>query len=314
MNNNANQAIRALHGLKNLYKFEIMDVKTKTQLFDSIIMPILLYGSEIRGLQNVNNIDKIQMRFYNSILGLNKNTSNISVLCELGKFPLNITCKERLIKVWLKTVTNINCMKFDIYLYQKHETVYRSCKKWASKVKNLSYSLGLQYYWDYQNELNSDSFLYDFCVIKNRKREQYVQSFFVDINSNIRLAKYKLFKNVFEFETYLDILYPKARNILCKFRCSSHCLKIEKGRYLNIERSRRICDLWNLNTLEDEYHFLLACPRFRDLRQKYFKRYYYTWPSIHKFIALMNSKSPSVIKNISKFLIEAFDRRNTILA
>ena len=70
MNNNANQAIRALHGLKNLYKFEIMDVKTKTQLFDSIIMPILLYGSEIWGLQNVNNIDKIQMGFYKSILGL----------------------------------------------------------------------------------------------------------------------------------------------------------------------------------------------------------------------------------------------------
>ena len=65
---------------------------------------------------------------------------------------------------------------------------------------------------------------------------------------------------------------------------------------------------------EDEYHFLLACPHFRDLRQKYSKRYYYTWSSIHKFIALMNSKSPSVINNISKFLIEAFDRRNTILA
>ena len=112
------------------------------------------------------------MRFYKSILGLNKNTSNISVLGELGKFPLNITCKERLIKFWLKTVTNINCMKFDVYLYQKHETVNRSCINWASKVKNLLYSLGLQYYWDYQNELNSDSFLYDFCVIKNRLREQ----------------------------------------------------------------------------------------------------------------------------------------------
>ena len=67
-------------------------------------------------------------------------------------------------------------------------------------------------------------------------------------------------------------------------------------------------------TLEYEYHFLLACPRFRDLRQKYFKRYYYTWPSIHTFIALMNSKSPSVLMNISKFLIEAFERRNSILA
>ena len=80
-------------------------------------------------------------------------------------------------------------MKFDVYLYQKHETVNRSCKNWASKVRNLLYSLGLQYYWDYQNGLNGDSFLYDFCFIKNRIREQYVQSFFVDINSNIRLAK-----------------------------------------------------------------------------------------------------------------------------
>ena len=80
-------------------------------------------------------------------------------------------------------------------------------------------------------------------------------SFFVDINSNIRLAKYKLFKSVFEFEPYSDISYQKGRNILCKFTCSSHCLKIEKGRYWNIERCRRICDLCNLNTLEDECHF-----------------------------------------------------------
>ena len=48
------------------------------------------------------------MRFYKSILGLNKNTSNISVLGEVGKNPLNITCKERLIEFWLMTVTNIN--------------------------------------------------------------------------------------------------------------------------------------------------------------------------------------------------------------
>ena len=113
-------------------------------------------------------------------------------------------------------------MKFNIYRYQKHETVKRRSTNWASRVENLLYPIALQYCWGYQNESNSGYFLYDFCAIKNRIREQYIQTFFVDINSNIRLAKYKLFKIVFEFETYLDILYPKARNILCKFRCSSH--------------------------------------------------------------------------------------------
>ena len=65
--------------LTNLHKYEIMRVKSKIQLFESIIMSILFYGYEIWELQNVNNIDLIQMRFYKSVLGLNKNTSNNSV-------------------------------------------------------------------------------------------------------------------------------------------------------------------------------------------------------------------------------------------
>ena len=52
---------------------------------------------------------------------------------------------------------------------------------------------------------------------------------FVEINYYTILANYELFKGVFGFETYLVILHPKARNMFCKFRCSSHCLKIERG-------------------------------------------------------------------------------------
>ena len=41
---------------------------------------------------------------------------------------------------------------------------------------------------------------------------------------------------------------------------------VERGRYQNVERNGRICKNCNMNMVEDEYHFLLACPAYRDLQ------------------------------------------------
>ena len=55
----SNQAIRIMFGLKKMYKFELMDIASKLQLFDSVIIPILLYGCEIWGFNNISDIEKI---------------------------------------------------------------------------------------------------------------------------------------------------------------------------------------------------------------------------------------------------------------
>ena len=55
---------------------------------------------------------------------------------------------------------------------------------------------------------------------------------------------------------------------ISKIRMSSHNLKIEKGRYHNIERQSRLCVLCNLNDIEDEFHFILKCPLYYDLRER----------------------------------------------
>ena len=94
---------------------------------------------------------------------------------------------------------------------------------------------------------------------------------FADINSNNRLEKSNVFKLEFCYEKCLDVLFPKARNILAKFRCSAHNLMVEQGRFINVGRCNRICQFCNMNCIEDEYHFLLVCPVYRDLRHKYLK-------------------------------------------
>ena len=97
----------------------------------------------------------------------------------------------------------------------------------------------------------------------------------------IRLETYPLLKHDFIFEPYLDYIKEKRFRIaMTRFRTSSHDLFIEKGRYLNIERNQRTCNMCTGHMIE--FHFLLSCPAYSELRQTYMKRYYCTWPTIRK--------------------------------
>jgi hypothetical protein len=75
-------------------------------LFDHYtITPIALYGSEIWGILNMSEkqtkieiyiykdweCEKLNIKFCKYILGVNKKTTNLAVLAELGKFPIYIS-------------------------------------------------------------------------------------------------------------------------------------------------------------------------------------------------------------------------------
>ena len=51
--------------------------------------------------------------------------------------------------------------------------------------------------------------------------------------------------------------------LITRFRVSAHTLLIEKSRYHNTERDKRLCQMCDMNDVEDEYHFILKCPFIR---------------------------------------------------
>ena len=77
------------------FKRTHMDLCTKFSLFDRMVVPILLYASEVRGIYGYNGIDIIHMNFCRLVLGVRKQTVNAAVLGELGRFPLSILARER---------------------------------------------------------------------------------------------------------------------------------------------------------------------------------------------------------------------------
>ena len=75
-------------------------------------------------------------------------------------------------------------------------------------------------------------------------------------------------------------------------------------------RGERVCKKCILNELEDEFHFILVCPLYKDLRSLYIKRYYYNRPSMFKLVQLLSIKNKKALCNLSKFIIKALKLRS----
>ena len=100
--NLSEQASKALYALNNVFNDNVLLVQDKLKLFDSIILPILMYSSEIWGFCRSDDIEKVHLRFLKQILGVCKQTSNVAVYGELGRFPLFVLRKIRILKYWFK--------------------------------------------------------------------------------------------------------------------------------------------------------------------------------------------------------------------
>ena len=176
---------------------------------------------------------------------------------------------------------------------------------WAYQIKSMLDRIRLSNIWVQQFEITIP-----YNLIKQRISDMYKQSWYSSINNSNRLEMYSRFKHEFNMENYLDFIKEKKyRFALTRFRLSSHDLAIERGRYENIARIDRICVFCNSNFVESEYHFLLACPFYRELRQRFLKPYFGHWPTLHKFDDLMCKSNKTVILNLAKFIYFAFKSR-----
>jgi hypothetical protein len=89
------------------------------------------------------------------------------------------------------------------------------------------------------------------------------------------------FQKGVKFENYLNVIENYTlRTCLAPFRLSSHNLEIETG-YCGIVRETRLCKLCNQNVIENEYHLMFCCSKYRNLRIKYHCNVH--WPSKNIF-------------------------------
>ena len=91
---------------------------------------------------------------------------------------------------------------------------------------------------------------------------------------------------------------------------SSHRHEIDVDRWpkpVRIHVDQRMCTTYNI--LEDEFHFIMECCRYNDLRSAHIKRYFYMRPHMYKFLELVSSTNYSILKNLALCVKKAFKQR-----
>ena len=95
-------------------------------------------------------------------------------------------------------------------------------------------------------------------------------------STSSKLSFYHSFKDKFERESYLDLVKGTSRrHSTTQLRISAHDYEIERGRYKNIPRDKRICS-WcktsmGIEAVEDESHALFSCDLYEKHRIKTIK-------------------------------------------
>jgi len=95
---------------------------------------------------------------------------------------------------------------------------------------------------------------------------------------------------------------------------SSHRLFIETGRWrkpVSVPIQDRKCIV--CNKLEDEYHFVLECIHYSDLRKQLIPQNYYRRPNMYKFIELVNCGNINVLKKFAMYIERAFKHRSMLI-
>lgn len=295
------QAQKSLYALYRKIKNLNIPIDLQLKLFDSLVVPILLYGCEIWGFENKEIIEKIHLQFCKRILRVRNSTPNFMVYGELGRYPIEIIIKQRMLMYWNSLLTNSSKLSSIMYnlmlkLYNSNPTKFR----WISFIKSTLDHCGLSFIW--HDQIPFDKTLLK-STVKQKLVDQFIQNWFSLVNNSSRGKFYSIFKNEFCLESYLIKLNQNNRLYISKLRCCNIKFPIETGRWTGIPVEDRICRLCRTN-LGDEFHYLFNCKdsKVTEFRQKYIPSYYLKNPSEIKLKGMLSICHIQLYKNLSLFL------------
>ena len=255
------KSIRALFGLKRYIMRDSLSFGALLKLFDCLIKPVLLYVCQVivphtlltRSFINPPSIDKFfkdigndmyekfQLKFLKWACGVHRNTANVCVYGDSGRYPFTINAIKLAIDYFGRLQNApVNTLLHKAFIEQQSLSL-----DWYVNVSALinKYNVGIS---------NIPS-----INVSQRLNENFRNYWLNSINNSEKLTFYQSIKTLFQREDYLKVNIFTNRSSICKFRTSAHCLAVEQGRYTTPKtpRRERVCIycLFKLNNtvLED---------------------------------------------------------------
>ena len=208
------------------------------KLFDSCVAPILLYGCEVWGYENTDIIEKVHTKFCKFMFGVSKFSHNMPIYGELGRYPLSITIKQRMVCYWTRILKSNqhkpNKVMYDI-LYNLHcKDIHSS--GWIKCINTIFQNNGISYIWATQ-DFKVDSNNVHKCECDQFKQLWHSRITCDVIDSNNMM--YKTFKYSHGKEKYTEIFPEHFKKALFQFRMGTHKLPVNNSKHFNVPRADR---------------------------------------------------------------------------
>ena len=298
-----------------------LHLNTHMKLFDTLIRPILTYGSEVwlpnqylkQALPVTKLIDtipceKVHHNFCKRLLGVYKSCANALVRYELERLPLLFFVTIQTIKFWSHIVSKPR----ESLLYQSYLSEIENESPWIKFIKAALYNYNLSEYWHSQSPIPLN------CIhlIKREKKGFEFDKF------NTKFPQY-LHKQHEDDTTphptnYINFnIKGHIKRAIAKLRLQSNRLEIVSGRFTRPKTppELRICKSCK-DGVDDEKHFLLHCKLLSDLRTDLFDAIYGIYPifinlsDAEKIRLILHPHSDELATVIGTFIINAFKLRN----
>ena len=274
------KACRAFYAIRRkFYKLDI-PIRIWTKIFDSVIQPIALYGSEVWGPlthQDFTRWDKhpieaLHAELCRSILNIQRKTPTNACRAELGRYPLIINIKKTTLTFWL----HLKLSPQDTLSFQALQTQELNPQK--SPFCQLVLRLTDQITPSTVQPQTSTAFqpLIRVNQIIKLTKDAYLEHWTNQTKTQNKLNHYLALNHEYKLAEYLfTVRDTKQRQILTKYRLSDHSLAIEKGRHKKswLPTEQRVCGHCTTGEVETEMHFLLKCDKYNHITVEYFQKF-----------------------------------------
>ena len=138
----------------------------------------------------------------------------------------------------------------------------------------------------------------------------YIQDFQSSIQKSNKALFYRHLIDQLQPSLYLTcIRIVEDRQVLIYLRTRNHQLMVETGKCVkprSLPYAKRVCILCQRNDLEDEYHLVIICPVYIELREQFINKYYCVRPYMDKIIQLVTTNNKCILRKLAMYLHHAF--------
>ena len=256
----SNSAGRALGSIiSKTRNLKVCGYSTYTKLFNTGVLPILLYCSGVWGAKSYKT-ENIRYRASRYFLGLNKYAPLHAVHGDMGWRSISVELRLNVLRLWNKLIR----MKDDRIPKKIFSWEYDlGINSWCSEVEQIFSDINCHDVFMNKRECSID----DCCT---KLELDYEEEWNRGRQVKSKLHLYNIFKLDCKVDKYVLNCNKMMRSHIAQFRSGILPLNVETGRHNKVERKDRICKFCSMQETEDEIHFLCKCPLYVDCRKVLF--------------------------------------------